>query len=391
MTEKLILKQYDSEVKAVEGERALNVTITTNDVDRSGDIVEPKGAKMTNYRKNPVVLMAHDYSGLPIGKATDITRGENGITAKVIFPAEGVYPLADTVYNLYKGKFMKAWSIGFIPIKSEDIVDEDKEKKGMFGGGRRYKTWELLEFSACSVPNNPFALNNMVHKGIDIGLLKEEGLIKIVKDIDFEKVEEKAEYNCECIDCGHKTKTKKHCKDIKCSECGGTMRRVERPGPGEDSKAEDPEKDIKTLIKEGLKDIKIDPGKVITSMDKDEEKDYLLSDIYSMVKENKELKEKIKDIELKAGAVLNAANKGNLKKSLELIQSVLDSATSEESHEGGYLKDTKKDDTVITLTADKKEDPGKVEVIKEKTITVNEIVIAKVIDKAVKFQLGITE
>ena len=98
----------------------------------------------------------------------------------------------------------------------------------------------------------------------------------------------------------------------------------------------------------------------------------------------------IKELELKAGAVLNAANKGNLKKSLELIQSVLDSATSEESQEGSQAKDTKKDDTIITLAADKKEDPGKVEVKEEKTITVNETVIAKAISKAMKYQLGIT-
>ena len=355
----IILKQYDSEVKTIEGERALNVIITTNDVDRSGDIVEPKGAKLVNFRKNPVVLMSHDYSGLPIGKATELTRGENGITAKVIFPAEGVYPLADTVYNLYKGKFMKAWSIGFIPIKSEDIVDEDKEKKGMFGGGRRYKTWELLEFSACSVPNNPFALNNMVQKGIDIGLLKNEGLIKIVKDIDFEKVED--------------------------------------PDP------EDKTEEIKAMAKEGLKDVKIDP----IDPEKETKEEYLeeIELFESMATrflpmylvEHKQriiseaLHNDIKDLELKAGAVLNAANKGNLKKSLELIQSVLDSATSEESQEGSQVKDTKKDDTVITLTTDKKEDPGKVEATKEKTITVDEIVIAKVIDKAVKFQLGITE
>jgi len=42
-------------------------------------------------------------------------------------------------------------------------------------------------------------------------------------------------YNCECIECGHTLKTDKHCKDIKCSECGGKMRRKERPGPGQKS------------------------------------------------------------------------------------------------------------------------------------------------------------
>lgn len=47
--------------------------------------------------------------------------------------------------------------------------------------------------------------------------------------------EVKAEtFNCECIECGHKLESEKHCKDIKCPECGGKMRRVERPGPGKD-------------------------------------------------------------------------------------------------------------------------------------------------------------
>ena len=50
-----------------------------------------------------------------------------------------------------------------------------------------------------------------------------------------EQVLEKAQeetYNCECIKCGHKEESTEHCQDIKCSECGGEMRRAERPGPG---------------------------------------------------------------------------------------------------------------------------------------------------------------
>jgi len=47
------------------------------------------------------------------------------------------------------------------------------------------------------------------------------------------KKEAKTEkYKCECIKCGHKLESEKHCKDIKCPKCGGEMRRVERPGPG---------------------------------------------------------------------------------------------------------------------------------------------------------------
>jgi HK97 family phage prohead protease len=47
-----------------------------------------------------------------------------------------------------------------------------------------------------------------------------------------ENEEERKKYTCECIDCGHTEDTDKHCKDIKCPECGGDMRRKERPGPG---------------------------------------------------------------------------------------------------------------------------------------------------------------
>jgi len=43
-------------------------------------------------------------------------------------------------------------------------------------------------------------------------------------------------YTCECIECGHTLETDKHCKDVKCPECGGQMRRKERPGPGQPAK-----------------------------------------------------------------------------------------------------------------------------------------------------------
>lgn len=44
----------------------------------------------------------------------------------------------------------------------------------------------------------------------------------------------KEEFSCECIECGHKMTSEQHCSELKCPECGGQMRRVERPGPGRD-------------------------------------------------------------------------------------------------------------------------------------------------------------
>jgi len=54
-----------------------------------------------------------------------------------------------------------------------------------------------------------------------------EGLINTIYEID-----KQISYKCECIECGYKFESKKHCADVKCPECGGECRRAERPGPG---------------------------------------------------------------------------------------------------------------------------------------------------------------
>ncbi len=474
--EGFILKDFSAEVKAVEGERALNVTITTNTVDRSGDIVEPKGAKLVNFRKNPVVLMAHDYQGLPIGKASNLEKTENGINAKVTFPEEGVYPLADTVYNMYKQKYMRAWSIGFIPIKSEDIVDDDeKDKKGGCSGyrGRRFKTWELLEFSACAVPNNPDVSTNMVKKGIDIKPLKEAGFITIVENIveneyltkevcpkcgadiedddnpefsscskcdwddsDFEKEESPDQVMVENIVTkpedtekfiripakgeegkhkGHKIRwmdvsTKEGIRGIYCIDCkkiitfvfakdkGWTMAKAKKW-------MEDHEKIVSNYFlnidMDSFKDRElqgIDWDDVKANIEKEELEDkrkavgiFDINELANIVNENKELKEKIKDLELKAGAVLNAKNKSNLKNAQSLIQSVLDSAGEEEGQEGEEVKTNEKDDIVINLKDDEKVDPPKDKKTEEKTITIDEKILAEAVTKSMNYVLGITD
>lgn len=40
-------------------------------------------------------------------------------------------------------------------------------------------------------------------------------------------------FNCECINCGFKMKSEQHCNTLTCTQCGGAMRRLERPGPGQ--------------------------------------------------------------------------------------------------------------------------------------------------------------
>src|SRR3990172_2015000 len=153
----LVRKVFQTETKASDTDRVLTVKISTASPDRSRDVVLPKGAKIDNYLRNPVVALSHKYDQLAIAKTEDLLITDEGITAKLRFPKVGVYSVADTVYEMYKDGFMNAWSIGFIPDEVEDIE----------GGGRLFKSWELLEYSAVLVPDNPEALTLVRSKGID--------------------------------------------------------------------------------------------------------------------------------------------------------------------------------------------------------------------------------
>jgi uncharacterized protein len=167
--QKIIRKTYEAvETKASEGEdRTLVVTISTSNPDRSKDVVVPDGMQSDNYLRNPVVAAFHRYDQPAIGRTLSLQKSEGRITAKVEFLPKGIYPLADQLYEMYKAGFMNAWSIGFIPKKKTDL-----DPQNPFFGGSQFDEWELLEYSAVLVPDNPEALTMLRSKGIDEETLK---------------------------------------------------------------------------------------------------------------------------------------------------------------------------------------------------------------------------
>jgi HK97 family phage prohead protease len=158
-----LFKTFSAEVKASTDSRTIKFLISTDAVDRDGDSIDPKGWNVDSYKKNPIVLWSHDYSGLPVAKAISMEQTKNGLAATAEFPAKGIHPFADTVYELLKGGFLGATSVGFKPIKHEKATDREK--------GMNYFQQELLEFSIVPIPANPEALVQMSidrpeHKGL---------------------------------------------------------------------------------------------------------------------------------------------------------------------------------------------------------------------------------
>lgn len=62
-----------------------------------------------------------------------------------------------------------------------------------------------------------------------------DGTFEPASNEEDDRAADKEKYQCECIECGYKFESEKHCRDVKCPECGGDCRRVERPGPGQRS------------------------------------------------------------------------------------------------------------------------------------------------------------
>lgn len=152
-------------------ERILRFIGSSEDKDRDGDIILSSGWDLTNYKKNPVFLWAHDYSIPPIGRALRVEVERDKLVFDVEFPQKGIHSLADTVYELYKDGFMNATSVGFI----------GKEKHG-----DKFIKQELLELSAVPVPSNPMALQ----QAKSLGYIKQGANQFFEDDYIFELIED---------------------------------------------------------------------------------------------------------------------------------------------------------------------------------------------------------
>lgn len=164
-----LFKTFSAEVKALPDSRTIKFLISTDAIDRDGDTLDPSGWDLKAYLANPVVLWGHDYSGLPVAKAISLETTPHGLAATAAFPEKGVHTFADTVYELLKGGFLSAASVGFRPIEYTEIPE--RSGGGFRGCGRNYVKQELLEFSVVPIPANPEALVQLSlsapeHKGL---------------------------------------------------------------------------------------------------------------------------------------------------------------------------------------------------------------------------------
>jgi hypothetical protein len=156
--------------------------ITTDSIDRDAEIVRPRGLDLKTYRQNPVVFWGHNYSEPAniIGSNVDLAVEDHGIRALTQFRMRE--QKAADIFNCYADETLRAWSIGFIPIKGhaakpmEGGIDKpdygpDQIIISLGPSDPTVARWVhdkaiLLEYSAVGVPANPDALTEAVGKGM---------------------------------------------------------------------------------------------------------------------------------------------------------------------------------------------------------------------------------
>ncbi len=155
-----LIRTLPTETTTVAEPNTLDFIATDETVDRYHEIISVDGWQLENYRRNPVFQNAHQYGDIlfTLGRAlsTEVRSvgGRRALVQRIEFATEA-NPMAKIAYGLYKGKFLNAVSVGFIPLKWEDLP-AGKENKN--GARRRYLEQELLEVSAVGIPANPAAL-----------------------------------------------------------------------------------------------------------------------------------------------------------------------------------------------------------------------------------------
>ena len=170
----------------------VSAIVSSESIDRDGDVIRADGWDLKNFMRHPVVLANHDYSSL---------RSQIGVWEKMEVQGSKMRGVArffigkgneeaDWAFELAKEKAL-AFSVGFIPDmeKASPLYEDDA-----FGvRGMEFKGQELLEVSAVTVPSNPDALQRIA-KGVGadpvLAEIAEERLADMPTDwIDEEWVE----------------------------------------------------------------------------------------------------------------------------------------------------------------------------------------------------------
>jgi hypothetical protein len=169
---KSVFAEKPSEV--LPGERSDVSWITTEDPDRTKEVVLSRGLNDSQYRLNPIVTLQHQYHLPPVARSLwrkVVRDGERrGVKAKSQYPSkpadwEGTWP-ADVAFSLVQADLLRGKSIGFLPTKVHAPKDREREVNGWSDVTLVIDEWILLEYACTFLPAQQNAVVEAVSKSL---------------------------------------------------------------------------------------------------------------------------------------------------------------------------------------------------------------------------------
>jgi HK97 family phage prohead protease len=139
----------------------------TEEVARDDHVIRNRGIRTANFKKNPVILWAHDAKSPPIGRAVSVDTNGTQSSVVVEFTSPEVYPFGATIGELVRGGFINACSMSWNPLKWHYSTDKSRS------GGIDFDEVDLLEISVVPVPALPAAIATARAAGIDTSLVEQ--------------------------------------------------------------------------------------------------------------------------------------------------------------------------------------------------------------------------
>lgn len=154
------------------GERSDVSWITTEDPDRTREVVRARGMNDSQFKLNPLVTLQHAYSLPPIGRSLwrKVVRDGpmQGVKAKTQYPVkpegwQGIWP-ADVALSLVQADLLRGKSIGFLPTKVHAPDVSERQTNGWKDVDLVIDEWILLEYACTFLPAQQNALVEAVSK-----------------------------------------------------------------------------------------------------------------------------------------------------------------------------------------------------------------------------------
>jgi len=167
---KVHVKQLGIKAASVKGNE-FEATISTDLVDRDGEVLVPDGCYSKNYDRNPVLLWMHD-ANLPIGTGAPgatVRRKANGLTMRYTIPTRPDGYVGDFLPEyaaaMVGAGVLRTVSVRFVPLEG-GVRNPTQKDIQQYGPDvvRVYSKWELLEVSLVSIPANTDAMIEAVTK-----------------------------------------------------------------------------------------------------------------------------------------------------------------------------------------------------------------------------------